>query len=122
MHLTTLSYASDTVGNSGVTSEQELRRALETLRNYISKYHPDTRPENIITGCSNQLFLTNNGYLGFGAPPLLGSEIWLLFGGRTLYILHDEEDCYTYVGECFIHGLMNGEGIDLWKAGKLESE
>ena len=68
------------------------------------------------------MFLTDDGYLGFGAPPLLGSELWLLFGGRTLYTLHRIKDYYMYMGECFVHGFMNGEGMELWKAGKLQSE
>jgi hypothetical protein len=68
------------------------------------------------------MFLTDDGYLGMGAPSLLGCELWLLFGGRTLYTLHRNEDCYTYIGGCFVHGFMNGEGMELWKAGTLESE
>jgi hypothetical protein len=70
-----------------------------------------------------RMFLTGDGHIGFGQPPLLGNEIWLLLGGRTLYALRrKEDDTFIFAGECFVHGYMNGEGMELWKAGKLESE
>lgn len=111
-----------TAGNSDATSEKDVVRLSESLRNYVSKYNSVSIPDNINSGWHYRMFLTDDGYLGFGAPPPLDSELWLLFGGRTLYILHRDEDCYTYMGECFVHGFTNGEGMELWKAGKLESE
>jgi hypothetical protein len=111
-----------TLGKSDATSETDVVRLLESYRRYKSDPNRDPLSDRIISNWYYQMFLTDGGYIGIGAPPLLGSELWLLFGGRTLYTLHRIEDCYTYMGECFVHGFMNGEGMELWKAGKLQSE
>lgn len=42
----------------------------------------------------------------------IGDEVWALAGGNTLYVLRlldGETMSYTYVGECYAHGLMDGE-------------
>jgi hypothetical protein len=41
-----------------------------------------------------------------------GDEIWILFNGRTPYILRKidgQEGCYYFVGEAYVHGFMYGE-------------
>lgn len=68
------------------------------------------------------MFVMNNGHMGIGAQARPGDEIWLLFGGRVLYILRPRDNHFTFVGECYVHGYMKGEGMEMWKAGKLESE
>jgi hypothetical protein len=68
------------------------------------------------------MFVTDDGHIGIGSPAQPGDEIWLLFGGRVLYIIRPMEDCFTFVGECYVHGYMHGEGMDIWKSGQLKSE
>jgi tetratricopeptide (TPR) repeat protein len=43
--------------------------------------------------------------------------IYILAGGQVAYVLREraEEDCYRLIGECYIHGLMDGEAMDLLK-------
>ena len=56
-------------------------------------------------------FTSKQGYMGLG-PQLAsyGCVIVVLLGGRTPYILRrDGKHHYRFVGECFVHGLMNGE-------------
>jgi hypothetical protein len=41
-----------------------------------------------------------------------GDEIWILFNGRTPYVLRKidrEEQGYYFVGESYVHGFMDGE-------------
>ncbi|KAM7212050.1 Heterokaryon incompatibility protein (HET) domain containing protein [Rhypophila decipiens] len=61
-----------------------------------------------------------HGFLGL-APPLtkVGDLICLLDGGPTPFILREHEDksgpftgCYYLVGECYVHGLRTGAGVN----------
>lgn len=38
-----------------------------------------------------------------------GDEIWILFNGRTPYVLRKKEQGYYFVGESYLHGFMHGE-------------
>jgi hypothetical protein len=61
------------------------------------------------------LFRTQLGHLGMGLLGMReGDEVWLLYGGRTPFILRPAGDAegYTIVGECYIHGFMHGEMLD----------
>jgi hypothetical protein len=43
-----------------------------------------------------------------------GDEIWVLYGGRVPFILRpkgEEEESYRFVGECYYHGIMDGEAV-----------
>ena len=56
---------------------------------------------------------TKNGYMGL-TPPLarIGDKIVILLGGRTPFILRKTgREEYRFVGECYIHGMMTGEGL-----------
>ena len=42
----------------------------------------------------------------------VGDLIWAFVRGRTLYVLRPidrDRNCYTFIGECYVHGLMDGE-------------
>lgn len=62
-------------------------------------------------------FTSSKGYMGLGpgGTATLGGtdtrcEIVILLGGRTPYILRkDGKHHFRFVGECYVHGLMNGE-------------
>ena len=64
-----------------------------------------------------QFFTSRKGYMGLGPGGTvhLGGmdskcEIVILLGGRTPYILRkDGGHYYRFVGECYVHGLMDGE-------------
>jgi hypothetical protein len=65
-------------------------------------------------------FTTADGRLGIGDLGLKnGDEICVLFGGRVLYIIRPLDSHFKLVGECYVHGYMNGEVMDLWKDGHL---
>ncbi len=41
----------------------------------------------------------------------------MLLGGNPLYILRPiEDDFYLFVGQCYVHGLMDGEVVNEAKA------
>jgi hypothetical protein len=49
-------------------------------------------------------------------------KIVILFGGTTPFVVRQEDDHYLLMGECYMHGFMSGEAIDMLEAGKLESQ
>ncbi|KAJ3476544.1 hypothetical protein NLG97_g9097 [Lecanicillium saksenae] len=62
---------------------------------------------------SRRLFYSEKGYLGLARyDAKVGDKICLLHGGSVPYILRqDDESCHLFKGECYVHGLMDGEGM-----------
>jgi hypothetical protein len=43
-----------------------------------------------------------------------GDVVVVLYGGRTPFLLRRKDDgTWILVGECYVHGMMNGEVFDL---------
>jgi hypothetical protein len=74
------------------------------------------------------LFTTANGYAGLGPQGLKkGDRICLILGATTPFIIRENEmaekvgdedivhgkEIFVLVGECYIHGLMGGEGMTM---------
>lgn len=73
--------------------------------------------KRIFKACANRrLFVTGKGYIGL-APwnAREGDVVAVLLGGKMPYLLRPRgSDCtdYTFVGETYVHGLMEGEAMD----------
>jgi hypothetical protein len=68
-------------------------------------------------------FITGDGHMGIGSRKMQkGDDVCILFGGKVPYILRKVGDHFKLVGECYIHGLMNGEVMGLWKAGQITDQ
>ncbi|KAK4112855.1 hypothetical protein N656DRAFT_798040 [Canariomyces notabilis] len=57
---------------------------------------------------------TEKGYIGLApAWALAGDHIVILKGGAVPFVLRSAPDgCWQLVGECYVHGIMNGEAFD----------
>jgi hypothetical protein len=57
------------------------------------------------------IFWTAQGYLGIGPASMAeGDTVCVFFGGHVLYVLRAVDlDSYECIGECYVHGLMDGE-------------
>jgi hypothetical protein len=67
-------------------------------------------------------FFTENGYMGIGPSAMRkGDLVCVLFGGCVPYILRptDTDNMYKLVGESYVHGIMKGEVINLWRQGRI---
>jgi hypothetical protein len=65
-------------------------------------------------------FKTIQGHIGLGLDCLwIGDIVCILFGAGVPFILRPEDDHYLLVGECYVHGIMDGEAIKKWREGKL---
>ena len=75
------------------------------------------------SGC-RRLCWTTRGRMGIvPAATMLGDFVCILFGGQVLYVLRSTgQDLYKFVGECYIHGLMDGEAFEQGDAQALDKE
>ncbi|PVH72982.1 HET-domain-containing protein [Cadophora sp. DSE1049] len=68
-------------------------------------------------------FRTEKGYYGLGPSEIeQGDVIVVLFGGTTPYVLRPIDQGYRFVGECYVHGLMNGEAVAMMERGELKEK
>ncbi len=60
-----------------------------------------------------RFFTTSKGYMGLcQSRARIGYRVVILYGGKTPYLLKKiGRRGYEFKGECFIHGLMNGEAL-----------
>lgn len=65
--------------------------------------------------------LSNNGYMclapGETRP---GDQICVLLGGHVFYVLRPVGDHWSFIGECYVHGFMDGEAMGLLEKGTFE--
>lgn len=82
--------------------------------------------------------VTKRGYMGLClSSSRRGDSIVVLYGGSVPYILRrcghaseQEDDTFKvpssiqfeFIGECYVHGMMRGEAIDLAEAGVFEEK
>jgi hypothetical protein len=69
-----------------------------------------------------RVFATAAGYFGLGPAAITGENIFccIFFGAIAPFILQKHGDVYRLVGEAYVHGVMDGEAIEMWKRGELE--
>jgi hypothetical protein len=67
------------------------------------------------------IFTTEKGYMGLTAlGAVVGDLVCVLFGGQVLYVLQEEDGRYKFSGECYVHGMMDGETMEKFKRGEVE--
>ena len=71
-----------------------------------------------------RLFWTAEGYMGLGpAAAKVGDQICVLHGGQVLYVLRARSaNEHEFVGECYVHGLMDGEAMAMQMSLDLPDE
>ena len=61
-------------------------------------------------------FTTSRGYMGFGAMGAqVGDQVCILGGGWTPFILRNHNTHFEMIGDSYLHGMMQGEMLDLGK-------
>ncbi|KAH7370371.1 heterokaryon incompatibility protein-domain-containing protein [Rhexocercosporidium sp. MPI-PUGE-AT-0058] len=70
-----------------------------------------------------QLMISKKGYIGLGpVPAKKGDLICVLYGCSVPVLLRKVDEHYILVGECYVHGLMDGEALDLLAIGKAREK
>ncbi|KAF5624476.1 heterokaryon incompatibility (het-6OR allele) [Fusarium sp. NRRL 52700] len=83
----------------------------ELLSTWESCLRPIYRQLRLIEQFNRRFFRTEKGYMGLGPPDIQpGDAVCLLLGGSVAYVLRrSAHETWTYVGECYVHGIMDGE-------------
>lgn len=64
---------------------------------------------------------TTRGYAGLASADVEeGDIICILFGGKVPYALRRKDGYYRFLGECYVHGIMDGEAMDMLADGQFE--
>ena len=59
---------------------------------------------------------TKKGYIGWASPSAQkGDRICILLGGQVPYVVRPVKGGCTYLGEAYVHGMMNGEAVTMGK-------
>ncbi|KAI0471591.1 heterokaryon incompatibility protein-domain-containing protein [Xylariaceae sp. FL0804] len=73
-----------------------------------------------------RFFITKKGYMGLCHPTArAGDLVVLLAGGKTPYVLKSKlgiKKAYYFIGECYLHGVMQGEAMADANGGAFENE
>ncbi|KAH8820561.1 heterokaryon incompatibility protein-domain-containing protein [Xylogone sp. PMI_703] len=103
-------------GTEGFTSDlpdEEKILKIESFYGitYQSRRNIDTLSRQIHV--DKPFIITNSGHIGLASRTVFaGDVICILFGGKTPYLIRRTGDSYRFVGECYIHGIMEGVIID----------
>ncbi|KAH7076793.1 heterokaryon incompatibility protein-domain-containing protein [Paraphoma chrysanthemicola] len=91
-----------------------VKRTLDTLapeeRQLQSWMLIDTKAATF----GRRLFRTRRGLLGLGpAAAEIGDEVCVFSGGQVLYVVRKQNsDEHEFMGECYVHGMMDGEACE----------
>jgi hypothetical protein len=68
-------------------------------------------------------FVTPGGYIGLAISGAQYDDYLCIgLGASVPFVLRKCGDCYKFIGEAYVHGMMYGEAIELMKDGRLEVE
>ncbi|KAH7305725.1 heterokaryon incompatibility protein-domain-containing protein [Rhexocercosporidium sp. MPI-PUGE-AT-0058] len=105
---------------------------------YLSETIPEGSSEYDYTeaySCNNRtsqgrrFITTTNGYMGWGPDNMFGSEIdqiqpgdkiAIIFGCSTPILIRQLGEVYQVLGEAYVHGLMDGEGLHFLESGQSQ--
>jgi hypothetical protein len=69
---------------------------------------------------NRRFFTTTMGYMGLGVNSALpGDLVCVLFGCSTPVLLRRVQEHYMFLGEAYLHGVMNGQAIDGLERGEF---
>jgi hypothetical protein len=98
---------------------------LEMLAKKVADEHEGEDWSRAANGASkNRKFaITEKGYFVLG-PQVMEEDdiICVLFGGKLPFCLRPWKTQYLFVGECYVHGLMDGEAMEMMSQGHLSRD
>jgi hypothetical protein len=64
-----------------------------------------------------QFFMTSEGKMGLGPTSMQAHDlVVVLRGGIRPFILRKKGEFYQLIGSAYVHGIMDGEAVETWKA------
>jgi hypothetical protein len=104
---------------------------LDTQPHMVSKEVQEFGASVGVGGWDRRFFISEKGYIGlapYNAAPV--DKIAVLFGGKVPYILRRNEPgslgssdaTWTFLGDSYVHGIMDGEVIESLERGEVMKE
>jgi hypothetical protein len=70
-----------------------------------------------------KMIFTQKGYFGLAPPESMKDDIvCILLGGDMPFILRPKGSYHTFIGECYVHGIMDGEALDAAQIGLIQPQ
>ena len=100
--------------NGSCTEDCNLgRRHIGCWRQFAVKALDASRGRTYVT--------TERGYVGLAPENVRkGDMICVLYGGNVPYALRTVEGYFRFLGECYVHGIMDGEVMEMLSKGRFE--
>ena len=103
---------------------RDVRKAFRRFMADKIRQQPAREPQGIDDtalikyALGRRFFVSKDGYFGLAPPDAQeGDRIAVLFGVNVPFILRKIGLNYQIVGESYVHGLMNGEIVEMWRLG-----
>jgi hypothetical protein len=123
-----VAFARTIIADGDRNRNRATRDLYGVLEQYLEFHEINEQMDGALNGCApealydyetallavagqRRFFVDEGGWIGL-APKwaLEGDNICLLFGGNVPFVLRDRGDGkYQFVGECYVHGIMDGE-------------
>ncbi|KAI1162159.1 heterokaryon incompatibility protein-domain-containing protein [Nemania serpens] len=106
------------------TSDDVLGEIKEAARGTERESHHENWGRWAASASEGRIFARTRGkYYVLGPAALeVGDVVCVLFGGKVPFCLRPAGERYLLVGECYVHGLMKGEAIDMLTRGELHKK
>jgi hypothetical protein len=98
-----------------VCTDQDITDSLLATGGESINWPDSVRSSQILNQTTHyrRLIRTSRYNLGIASyDTLLGDIVCILFSGSMPIILRPVDDHFLFVGECYVHGVMNGEALD----------
>ena len=84
-----------------------VERLIRKSQFYMQDFDPQTQ--------GKRFCVTRDGYMCLiPARAAKGDEICVFLGGSVPFVIRERDNGnYSLVGECYVHGLMDGEALDM---------
>ncbi|CAO2650068.1 Nn.00g013600.m01.CDS01 [Neocucurbitaria sp. VM-36] len=77
------------------------------------KDRTDDKLRHIDHAFGRRLATTNRGFIALvPSSAQTGDLLYLLYGGQVVYCLRKDGDKHIFLGECYVHGIMDGEALE----------
>jgi hypothetical protein len=77
----------------------------------------------VFNNTERRLFVTSRGYMGLHTPRVENDDYICVFPGCNVPVIMRKVDRhYVHLGECYVHGIMDGEVMDALDAGIVSLE
>jgi hypothetical protein len=107
--------------------ERQVAEMILGLRHYEYSKHQESIDsfmlEIELKSKYRKMIFTQKGYLGLAPPETMKDDIvCVLLGGNMPFILRPKGSYYTFIGECYVHGIMDGEVLDAAQTGLIQPQ